>query len=39
MGWALFTMGIFGAMIALIAFEIVSESRGGHHKLVDHYHE
>jgi hypothetical protein len=37
--WVLFTMGIFGAMIALIAFEVVAEYRGGHHKLVDRYHE
>jgi hypothetical protein len=37
--WALFTLGIFGAMIALIAYEVVTESRGGHHKLVDRYHE
>jgi hypothetical protein len=37
--WTLFTLGIFGAMIALIAYEIVSEARGGHHKLVDRYHE
>jgi hypothetical protein len=37
--WALFTLGIFGAMIALIAWEVVTEVRGGHHKLIDRYHE
>lgn len=37
--WVLFTMGIFGFMIALIVYEVVAEYRGGHHKLVDRYHE
>lgn len=35
----LLTIGIAIATVALIAFEIVSESRGAHHKLTDRYHE
>ncbi|GEM_PF-812344 len=35
----LLTIGIAIATVALIAFEIVSESRGSHHKLTDRYHE
>ncbi len=35
----LLTIGIFVATVALIAFEIISESRGGHGKLTDRYHE
>jgi hypothetical protein len=37
--WTLFTLGIFGAMIALIVYEVVAETRGGHNKLTDRYHE
>lgn len=37
--FTLLTIGIFGAMIGLIAFEIVQESRGSHNKLTDRYHE
>ena len=35
----LLTIGIFIATVGLIAYEIVSESRGGHHRLTDRYHE
>jgi len=35
----LLTIGIAIATVVLIAFEIVSEGRGSHHKLTDHYHE
>lgn len=35
----LLTIGIFGCMIGLIAFEIVQETRGSHNKLTDRYHE
>ncbi len=33
------TIGIFIATVALIAFEIISEGRGGHNKLTDRYHD
>lgn len=36
---ALLTIGIFVATVGLIAYEIISESRGGHQKLTDRYHE
>jgi hypothetical protein len=35
----LLTIGIFCATVALIAFEIISEGRGSHHKLTDRYHD
>ncbi len=35
----LFTMGIFGGMIALVIYELVEEMRGSKHKLQDRYHE
>lgn len=35
----LLTIGIFIATVGLIAYEIISESRGGHGKLIDRYHE
>jgi hypothetical protein len=35
----LFTMGIFGGMIALVIYELVEEMRGSKHKLHDRYHE
>jgi hypothetical protein len=35
----LFTMGIFGGMIALVIYELVEEMRGSKHKLEDRYHE
>ena len=42
-GWTvmltLFTMGIFGGMIALVIYELVEEMRGSKHKLHDRYHE
>ncbi len=37
--FTLLTIGVFGAIIGLIAFEIVQESRGSHDKLTDRYHE
>ena len=35
----LLTIGIFFATVGLIAYELISESRGGQHKLTDRYHE
>jgi len=35
----LLTMGIFGGMIALVAYEIVQETAGSKQKLTDRYHE
>jgi hypothetical protein len=35
----LLTIGIFIATVALIAFEIITESRGGTGKLTDRYHD
>jgi hypothetical protein len=36
---ALLTIGIFFATVGLIAYELLSEGRGGHHKLTDRYHD
>jgi len=33
------TMGIFGGMIALVAYELVQETLGSKQKLTDRYHE
>ena len=30
---------IFAAIIGFVAFELIEESRGSHHKLMDRYHE
>jgi hypothetical protein len=42
-GWIIMptylTIGIFIATVALIAVEIISEGRGGLHKLTDRYHD
>lgn len=35
----LLTIGIFIATVWLVANEIISESRGGHRKLTDRYHD
>lgn len=35
----LLVIGIFGAMISLIIYEVVDELRGSTHKLEDRYHE
>jgi len=37
--FTLLTMGIFGGMIALVVYEIIVETRGSKHKLMDRYHE
>jgi len=37
--FTLLIIGIFGGMISLIAYEIVSELRGSQQKLTDRYHE
>jgi hypothetical protein len=37
--FALLTMGIFGGMIALVAYELVQETLGSSQKLTDRYHE
>jgi hypothetical protein len=35
----LLTIGIFIATVGLIAYEIISEGRGGNGKLTDRYHD
>lgn len=35
----LLVIGIFGAMISLIVYEVIDELRGSRHKLEDRYHE
>ncbi|MGX9698649.1 hypothetical protein ACWYXK_16820 [Janthinobacterium lividum] len=30
---------IFAAIIGFVAFELIEEMRGSHHKLMDRYHE
>ncbi len=37
--FTLLTIGIFGGMIALVIYELIEESRGSKHKLIDRYHE
>ncbi|WP_312437565.1 hypothetical protein [Janthinobacterium sp.] len=32
-------IAIFAAIIGFVAFELIEESRGSHHKLMDRYHE
>lgn len=32
-------IAIFAAIIGFVAFELIEESRGSHHKLLDRYHE
>jgi H+/Cl- antiporter ClcA len=32
-------IAIFAAIIGFVAFELVEETRGSHHKLMDRYHE
>ncbi|MFM2087213.1 MAG: hypothetical protein RLZZ237_2082 [Pseudomonadota bacterium] len=32
-------IAIFAAIIGFIAFELIEEMRGSHHKLIDRYHE
>jgi|CXWL01.1.fsa_nt_gi hypothetical protein len=36
---SLMVFAVFGAMVGLVAFELVEEVRGGKHKLQDRYHE
>lgn len=36
---SLFMMGIFGAMVGLVAYELVGEVRSGKRKLRDRYHD
>ena len=35
----LLTIAMFGGMIALVIYEIISETRGSRQKLTDRYHE
>lgn len=35
----LLTIGIFLATVGLVAYEIISEGRGGHDRLTDRYHD
>ena len=37
--FTLLTMGIFGGMIALVVYELIQETKGSKHKLMDRYHE
>jgi hypothetical protein len=37
--FTLLTMGIFGGMIALVAYELFQETVGSKQKLTDRYHE
>jgi hypothetical protein len=39
MMFTLLTMGIFGGMIALVAYELLQEMRGSKQKLMDRYHD
>ena len=32
-------IAIFAAIIGFVAFELIEEMRGSHHKLMDRYHE
>ncbi len=36
---AIFVIAVFGAMIGLVAYELVDEARGGSNELHDRYHE